>query len=315
MMKKIKTAVIGVGNMGQHHVRVYSEISDLVAVADVNAENGMRIARKYGVKFYRDYQMILTEEEIGAVSIAVPTELHKNLAITCLQRKIPTLVEKPIAGLIRDAEEIVEEAKKNDTFLMVGHIERFNPAVMKLKKLIDRGRLGQIISLLAVRVGINPPFGKDLDVATDLAIHDVDVFNYLLGEFPRGRKIIRHKVFKHNTADSASIIIEYEKTTGMIQANWITPIKIRKLYVTGTNGFAELDYINQKLVVYSEAHKRKQHGDFFEFIAFHEPPKKGVYISKKEPLKEELKFFLKHSRNGYVDWISRESLMAVRILT
>jgi UDP-N-acetylglucosamine 3-dehydrogenase len=179
---------------------------------------------------------------------------------------------------------------------MVGHVERFNPAIIKLKELIKRRRFGKIINLLTMRVGINPPSILDSDVALDLAVHDIDVFNYLLNRYPTTSKIVKNKIFKTNIADSASILLEYENIVGMIQTNWLTPVKIRKLYVTGTDGFAEVDFINQEIVVYNKHLKTRRDGDFFEFVSLHAFPKKEVYISKKEPLREELRFFLQAVR-------------------
>lgn len=315
-MKKIRTAVIGVGNMGRHHARVYSEISNLVAIADTAPERGKEIAKKHGVNFYRDYREMLDKERLDAVSVVVPTELHKKPTIECLRRGVPTLVEKPIANSLADARIILKQAEKSDTYLMVGHIERFNPAIAKLKQLIGRGKLGQIINLLAVRVGISPPKGKRLDVALDLAIHDVDIFNYLLGELPKRNNVIRRKVFEDNVADSALVILEYEKATGIVQTNWITPIRIRKLHVTGVDGFAELDYISQKLILYSEALKKEPcgNGDSFKSFVSSKPPKKEVYVSKKEPLKRELEYFLENIESGYLSKVPEEALMAIKIL-
>lgn len=293
MKKKIKTAVIGVGNMGKNHVRAYSEISELVAVSDVFINEGKQIAGKYKVKFYQNYEEMLDKEKPDAVSVVVPTKFHKEVAINCLKRKIPTLVEKPIADSILNAKEMINEAKKNQTLLMVGHIERFNPAVEKLKDLIEKDRFGNIISLLTIRVGINPPKTDLSDVSIDLAVHDVDIFNYLLNEFPYEKRVLKNKIFKQNIADSASILLRYRNATGIIQTNWITPIKMRKLYLTGTDGFAELDYISQKLVLYDKIINKKLDGDFFELVSLSETPKKEIYISRKEPLKQELLHFIK----------------------
>lgn len=313
MRKNIRTAVIGVGNMGKNHTRVYSEISNLVAVADILPEIGRSVAAKYQAKYYQNYQEMLDKEKPRAVSVAVPTKYHKEVTIDCLRRKIPTLVEKPIAETTPDAEMMLKEAKKNKIFFMVGHIERFNPAVIKLKRLIDYGKLGKIISLLAIRVGISPPKTSNSDVTIDLAIHDLDVFNYLVGEFPHSKKVIKHKLFKDNRADSAAILLEYKHATGMIQTNWITPIKMRKLYVTGTDGFAEVDYISQKLIIYNNIINKKQIGDYLELVSLSNKQKKEIYISRKEPLKNELLFFLENRENQECD-TTIEAMEALRLL-
>ncbi len=297
-MKKIRVGVIGVGNMGRNHVRVYSKIANLVAVSDIDEELGKEIAKKFNLNFYKNYKQMIEQEKLEAVSVVAPTFLHKSIVLYCLSKSLPTLVEKPIAINILQAKEIMECAKKYATLLMVGHVERFNPVIIKLKKIIDEGRLGKIISLVAIRVGINPPNPAASDVALDLGIHDVDVFNYLLGKFPKKKKVIKTKLFSKNTADSSILLLEYGEATGIIQTNWITPVKLRKLFVSGTEGYVELDYIQQKLVLHDKILNIKFNGSFYELLSISDQaPRKEVYISKKEPLKEELLYFLSNIKN------------------
>lgn len=296
-MKKIKTAVIGAGNMGDRHARIYSEISRLVAVADINPEIGHKIASRYNVNFYQNYKEMIDKEKPEAISVVVPTEFHSNVAIDCLEKKIPILLEKPIAQNLAQARKIIAKAKESKTVLMVGHIERFNPAVMALKEIMKEKKLGTIISLLAIRVGINPPKVINADVSLDLAIHDIDIFNYLLNSFPNHKKIINHKVYKNNKSDASVIVLEYPSTTGIIQTNWITPIKIRKLLVTGSRGYCELDYIKQELSIYNNPVHITNDGGFSNILSLSNNPKKNVFVSMKEPLREEISYFLKNKDN------------------
>ncbi len=293
MKRKIRTAVIGVGNMGKHHVRIYSQISHLVAISDVIPELGRTIAHQYNVVYYKDYRQMLDEVKPDAVSVAVPTSYHREIVVGCLQRKIPTLVEKPIALTIPDGITMIDASRKYRTSLMVGHIERFNPVIIKLKELIDSRKFGDIINLLVMRVGISPPEIKDADVSLELAIHDIDIFNLLLGELPYNKHILKKKVYKNSIADSSTITLEYPKATALVYTNWITPIKMRKLYVTGTKGFAEIDYITQKLILYKRLIQKKHYDDFTALTNETNLPNKKIYVSKKEPLKEELHYFLR----------------------
>src|SRR3989338_309333 len=269
MKSKIKTAVIGVGNMGKNHVRIYSLISDLVSIADVDEEIGRTIAKTYHTKYYKNYQEMLDRERIEAVSVVVPTPYHRQVVEVCLKHRIPTMVEKPIAGKVTDAPYLIRLSEEYKANLMVGHVERFNPAVIKLRQLIKEGKLGNIISIVSQRVGISFPNIKNSNVLIDLGIHDVDVFNFLLNELPIRTKIVTHKMFKNNQADSASMILEYKNTCCLLQVNWITPIKMRKLFVTGTDGFTELDYIKQKIVMYDKIVEKKRDGNFFEFLSMY----------------------------------------------
>lgn len=291
-VKKIKTGVIGVGNMGRHHARVYSDISTLTAIADPDVVAGNLISKKYNIPYYKNYKLMIEKEKLDALSVVVPTSLHFKIVIECLHKGIPVLVEKPIAQSIEEANEMINVAEDKHIFFMVGHIERFNPAIKKLKQILDQKELGKIISLSSLRVGIAPPKANNADVVVDLGIHDIDVFNYLLNEYPKQTYTTKQKVFTHTNADTATIVLKYTSSTGMIQTNWITPIKKRKLYITGTEGFAELDYITQNLIIYGKSINTVSTGDFYEFISLLESTRKEVHLVKKEPLKEQLLFFL-----------------------
>jgi UDP-N-acetylglucosamine 3-dehydrogenase len=292
--EKLKVAVIGVGNMGKHHVRCYSNIRDveLVAISDINEEIGNSVAARYNCRYYKNYYDMLKKEDIDAVSIAVPTKLHKKVALDVIKFKKHVLIEKPISSTVKEARRIIDEAESAGVKLMVGHIERFNPAIQELKKIIKKNVLGEIISVIGKRVGMFPPQIKDANVVIDLAVHDIDVFNFLLEKqpievFSKGRSALTN-----NREDSAEIFISYGKTSCFIQVNWITPIKIRTLSVTGSKGYAELNYITQKLELYQSKYTKKV-DNFGEFvIKFGEPLKKEIKIKKEEPLMLELKSFI-----------------------
>jgi len=291
----INVAVIGVGNMGKYHVRTYSIFKkvNLVAVSDIDEKIGKKIAKEFNSKYYKDYNEMLNKENIDAVSIAVPTKLHKKVVLDVIKFKKHLLIEKPIASTIKEARTIIESAKKAKVKLTVGHVERFNPAVQELKKIIKNGKLGKVISVIARRVGIFPPQIKDTNVIIDLATHDIDILSYLLNRqptevFTRGRKILTNQ-----REDSAEIFLSYNGVSGFIQVNWITPVKIRILSVTGSKGYAELNYVTQKLELYQSRYKKKV-DNFGEFIIrFGEPIKKEIKINRKEPLLCELESFMK----------------------
>lgn len=313
----VNVAVIGTGNMGKNHVRVYTELKNarLVAVAEV-AEAGKTVAKEAGCAYYKNYEDMLAAEEIDAVSVCVPTSLHYQAARTALQNGVHTLVEKPIAGTVKEAEELVRCARSTGLILMAGHIERFNPAVQKMKELIDQGRLGTITSLLARRVGLFPPQIKDANVITDLAVHDIDVFNYLLGAQPTqvagraGTGLITER------DDYAALFLHYGAVNALLDVNWITPVKIRVLSVTGTKGYAELDYITQELVLYKSTYERlyDNFGDFV--IKFGTAEQEGIPVEKKEPLKNELMHFLDCVENDKVPLVTGDDgLNVLRIVS
>lgn len=281
MKKKIRTAVIGVGSMGINHARVYSEISDLRAISDLNQNLGKQIADKFKIPYYKDYIDLLKTEKIEAVSIVVPTSFHKKVALDCLKFKVPVLIEKPLASSVSDANIIIEAFKKQNILLTVGHIEQFNPAVVKLKELINAKTLGKIVSIVIKRVGLYPPRINDVDVVTDLAVHDLDIACSLINQLPKRIYASGGYGLGNKKIDYADIFLDFNKISCCIQVNWMTPIKIRQISVTGTLGYAELDYISQELAIYKTNPKD-----------YNKPIKKFLKINHREPLMVELENFL-----------------------
>ncbi len=290
----INVAVIGVGSMGKNHVRVYKELEEvnLAAIADPNESLTQEMSTKFACRAYRDYRSMLQNEDIDAVSIAVPTALHRRIAIDCINAGKHVLVEKPLADTEQNARDILEAAEKAGVVLTVGHVERFNPGVIELKRLMESGKLGDVTSIAARRVGIYPPQIKDADVILDLAVHDIDILNYLIGARPTGVYTKSGHAFKSGREDYAIITLDYERASCVIQVNWITPVKIRELAVTGTKGYAELNYITQELRVF-ESNYEKSYDSFGDFIVkFGSPKEVPVDVVRKEPLKEELSHFI-----------------------
>ncbi|MFW5898567.1 MAG: Gfo/Idh/MocA family oxidoreductase [Candidatus Saliniplasma sp.] len=254
----LKAGVVGVGAMGQHHARVFYELGDkkdveLVGVADKDFERAKEIGDKYGAEAFEDYKE-LAEQGLDVVSIVVPTSLHKKVASEFIKNGTHVLVEKPIAGNLEDARELLEMGESKGVKLLVGHIERFNPAVLKLKELIEDGELGEIISISATRVGPLAVRIRDVGIIIDLGVHDIDVINFLLGHSVKRVKARAGNV-KHpsDVEDHAIIMLDYEgNKTGIVETNWLTTHKTRTLKVVGTKGIAYLDYIDQSLEVYSD---------------------------------------------------------------
>ncbi|MFO8108935.1 MAG: UDP-N-acetylglucosamine 3-dehydrogenase [Thermoplasmata archaeon] len=276
----MKVGVVGVGMMGQHHARVYSELSDLheielIGVVDTDIGQAKNIAKKYNTKAYESYKKFV-ENDLDAVSIAVPTSLHKEIALEFIDKGVNVLIEKPIADSIENAEEIIQAAKKNDVVVSVGHIERYNPAVLKLKEVIEDGVLGDVISISAKRVGPMAIRIRDVGIIIDLAVHDIDVISYLLDGKVKAVNANAGNV-KHpaEMEDHALIMLQFpEGKTGIIETNWLTPHKTRKLNVVGTKGIANMDYINQSLVL------SDRKGEI------------NVEVNEREPLKNELENFV-----------------------
>lgn len=268
----INVGVIGLGAMGQNHVRVYSQLNcQLVGVADADIERAKAMGEMFSIPYYQDYHDLL--HRVEAVSIAVPTILHRTVAVDFLNEGVHCLVEKPIAFTLNEASEMIDSAERSDVNLAVGHIEQFNPAVIKLKEIIDRGKLGKLLIISTRRVGPYVPRIRDIGIVVDSATHDIGVVNYLLDRLPL---FVYAKVgsLKHLKEDHAIIVLDYGKTAASIEVNWFTPHKIRTLVATGSEGIAYLDYIEQKLIIHN-SHEIKTED-----------------IKKAEPLKLELEDFL-----------------------
>ena len=269
----MKVGVIGVGNMGRHHPRVYSGLgAELVGVADTDLAKAQKIAAQYATKVYSDYKELLTQD-LDAVSIAVPTIEHRAVALAAIQKGVNLLIEKPIADSIESAQEIITAAETRRVKLMVGHLERFNPAVRKLKQIIDDGTLGKLVFISARRVGPFVPRISDVGIIVDVATHDIDIIRYFIGSectsvFARSTR------YKNVKGDAAIILMGFGDVSAAVEVNWYTPHRIRSLTVTGTEGIAYLDYIKQELEIYKAELKMT--------------PK----IDKDEPLKLELEHFL-----------------------
>ena len=292
-MDKLNTAVIGVGNMGIHHARILSQISNLVAIADVNKQRLKEVAELYNCNSYADYNEMLENEKLDHVSIVAPTHLHKKVTIDVVNRKINALLEKPIATSIGEAKEIYKAVKNSGVKFTVGHVERFNPAVIKLKEILTNGDLGEILSIITRRVGTAGSPVSYENIIVDLAIHDIDVVNFLLNrDKPDKTASFIGKSAINNREDYADIMLRHGNTNVMIQVNWITPIKIRILSVNGSKAYAELNYITQELKLYKMGYI-KEYDSFGKFVLkYSKPDEINIHVEKDEPLKLELKSFL-----------------------
>ena len=296
--------------MGQNHARIYSEISNLIGVADRNEEQGRRVADRFGVKWFKDFKDLL--QYVDAVSIAVPTSLHLEVTKEALRSGVHSLVEKPLSDNIKDAEEIVSLADGTDLTLAVGHVERHNPVVNYAKKAIEEGIWGDIITLTSKRVSNFPARITDVGVLFDLCIHDIDISNYLSNSKVNsiyalgGNKIAQHE-------DHINLCLSYE--SGLIsvcETNWLTPNKVRKLEITTSTHFIELDYQNQSIELFNSKYVNVNESNLYSPNLQLETVK--VPINKGEPLKLELTDFLSSTVTNNPPLVTgKEALEVVRI--
>lgn len=292
----LKTAVIGVGSMGKNHARIYWELpnADLVGVADFDKDTADSIANKYGTKAYYDYKVLLDEAKPDAVTLAVPTIYHRDIALEIIDRGIPLLIEKPIAFTIEEGQSIIDAAKKKNVKLMIGHIERFNPAIITLKEHVSQGKLGRIFQMDAHRQGPFPARIADVGVVVDLAVHDLDVMRFV-----SQKEVIRvyaetEKHIHSKYEDLLTGLVRFsDGIIGTLTINWLTPTKIREFIVTGERGLYRCDYLTQDLFFFENPVSSGSEWDNLRVLrGVREGQMVRHIIAKKEPLRSEQEAFL-----------------------
>ncbi len=298
--KPLRVAVIGAGNMGRHHVRNYAAMpdSELVAMVDMNPAT-RSLADEHGAKYYSDYIKMLDEVKPEAVSVVVPTPFHAQVGIEVMSRGIHCLIEKPIASTVHEADQLINAAESRGVVFTVGHIERYNPVVRKLKELIDNEKLGEITSIVSKRVGGFPAVEPKTDVIVDLAVHDIEIISFLLSRHPLGVHSHGSRTLHSREFDAAELFLDYGAASGFIQANWVTPVKVRTIAVTGSNGYVEGNYITQELTYYQHnmSASSRPGSEFSSFVsALGEPIRENIQVDFEEPLALELGTFLKTIR-------------------
>lgn len=286
----MRVGVIGVGAMGQNHARVYTEIADFVGIADPDVKAGGAVSNRFNVSYFTHPQALL-KEDLDAVSVCVPTNLHTKIALEVIQAGIDLLVEKPLADSVKDARRIVDAANEAGVTLAVGHIERHNPAIAVVKKQLDAGEYGDLITASARRVSSFPARVRDVGVIMDLGVHDIDIVRYLVGSHVAsvyglaGRK--KHERFE----DHANILLEFKNGVhGFIEVNWLTPMKVRRLALTCLKNFVEVDYTEQSIQVSSSTLGPLDPFNLYQVPLEHHAQK--IHVRKEEPLQRELEDFL-----------------------
>jgi len=252
MGEKPSVIVVGTGGFGKNHVRVLAELGSLGGVCDIDMEKAINYGRLYNVPYYFNVSEIPEDTYNGAI-VSTPTSTHKEVAMQLALKNVKhILVEKPFTPTVKDALELIDFLKKKSVKIMVGFIERFNPAVKMVKKYVDEGALGEIIMASATRVRRWPERITDSGVLLDTAIHDIDLMRYLLSEDPVKVYAKIGKSMHQAHEDHATIILTFpSERIAVIKANWLTPYKIRSIEIIGSEGIAEADLVTQQVALSS----------------------------------------------------------------
>ena len=294
----LNIGVIGAGVWGKNHIRVISEIgsANLIRVADLEENSLNGLSKTFKIDVTKDYKDILNDSEIEAVSICTPASTHYKIIKDALEAGKHVLVEKPLALNSKDGEELVELAKDKGRILMVGHIFRFNPGVLRLKEEIKKGTFGKIYFMYGSRMGLMTP-RPDCGVIFDFALHDIDTFCFLLDDLPIEVNRVSNSYTRSKFEDVGFVTLKFK---GNILANvgvsWLSPVKVRELWLVGEKKSAKLDYLTQELEIFDRGIEERFEERYESFGAFKLITRQGddykPRIENKEPLKEEILHFI-----------------------
>lgn len=300
-MDKVKAAVIGTGYLGRQHVRVLSQLADveLVGVVDKNLETARAVAAEFSTRAYDSHRAL--SDQVSAVTLATPTREHASIGVDLLASGVDVLVEKPIASSLAEADALIEAASRRRRILQVGHLERFNPAVLEARKLLTTPLFFEVH-----RLGVFTARSLDIDVVSDLMIHDLDlVLDFVASPVERvsavGLPILTDKV------DIANARIEFANgCVANVTASRVSTEKVRKLRFFQKNQYVSLDFSRQDVVVLSVENRPAG-----------EPPlilPRRIETARTEPLKAELESFLESVRTRRPPAVSAESSRAALAL-
>jgi len=285
--ERIRVGVIGVGHLGEYHVQKYKAIADveLVGVVDTNRERLKEIERLYHVKTYERHQDIL--DKVDAVSLAVPTETHFDIARDILSHKVHILIEKPITYKLEDADNLLSLAKKNGLIIQVGLVERFNPAVIKMESLIKRP-----IFIESHRMNLFTIRGTDVDVVLDLMIHDLDIILHIVPSKIKDLHAVGMSVITPKTDIANARIIFEDGTVANLTASRISGKMLRKIRVFQPHNYISADCGKRQISVIQLENEVK------DFNNFPQVTTQKMNFPDSDPLADEVLSFVKCVRNG-----------------
>lgn len=312
----VKVAVVGAGSMGSNHLRVLSEMPEsmvhLVGVAEPHEPSLERATSRFHIPGFADYRDLIAEAQPDLVSVVVPTHLHFEVAAHALNAGCSVLIEKPITTTVEEAKALIAIASARDVQIAVGHVERFNPAVIALKQLLDSGALGKVYHVNARRLGPFPPRIRDVGVILDLATHDLDVMRYLTGsEIVRVVAEAQQRIHQSHEDMIIGLLRFANDVVGVLDVNWLTPTKVRELSVTGERGMYLVNYLTQDLYFYENDYTATNWDALRSISGVSEGTMTRLKVTKGEPLRLEYESVLKSLVEGGTMTVSGEDGLAV----
>jgi len=296
-MKKIRVGVIGTGHLGQHHARILSKIPrcELVGIADIDPKIARKVAKSCNTQAFHHHKHLL--EEVDAISIAVPTISHFEVAKAFLEHGVHTFLEKPITRTVEEADEIIALAKKNNLILQVGHIEHFNPAILKLKDIVDHP-----LFVESHRMGPFSPRVKDIGVVHDLMIHDIDIILRIVGDPIESFDAVGVPILT-DKEDIANVRIRFKHgCTANVTVSRVTPKPMRKIRIFQKDTYISIDYKDQDMEIYRKVPvPNPKPGELPAKIV-----RNKIRLKVRNQLELELKHFLECVEKGSTPVVSGE---------
>lgn len=313
---RLRVAVVGAGSMGMNHLRVLRDLSErevqLVGVAEAHEPTLRRAIGRFYVAGYTSYREMVEKTHPDLVVVVVPTHLHHEVAAYVIDRGINVLIEKPMTSTIEEATALNELARARRVKIAVGHIERFNPAIMQVKQRLGSGELGQIFHLHARRLGPFPQRIRDVGVTLDLATHDIDVMRYLAdAEVERAYAETQRRVHDCYEDSILGILRFSNDAIGMLDVNWLTPTKVRELSITGEKGMYLVNYLTQDLYFYENDYSPANWDTLRTLSGVSEGTMTRLKVQKAEPLRLEYEDVLAALRNDTLPTVTGEDGLAV----
>lgn len=288
-MSNIKVAVIGAGMMGKNHLKTYKNLQgvELVGVYDVFSDSAKSAADMFGIKAFSSMEEVAAN--VDAVSVVTTSVAHASVGEFFLNKGIHCLIEKPLATTEEECQTLINAAKKNNVILLVGHVERYNPAVEQMAKILSD--TSKIRSLTAQRMSAASGRITDVDVAMDLMIHDVEVIQALV----KSPVVKVHAASVNGGKDYISALLEFANgATANLTASRITQARVRTLTVTTDTNYIDMDFINQSINVHSQG--RMPYVNQEEIPEWMNYGLKGsveqLFIPTNQPLQAELAHFI-----------------------
>ena len=305
MNKKLSVGVVGCGYWGPNLIRNFRSLQDcrLKSICDVSEDRLRHLRSLYPeVEAETKFDTLLGDASLDAIVIATSVKHHFPMAKASLLAGKHTFIEKPLASSVAQCEELVELAQKQGLILMVGHTFLYSPAVRKIKEIVDHGDIGDIRYISARRLNLGL-FQKDINVAWDLAPHDISIILYIMEENPSSINCRGTAHITPGVEDVTSMNLHFSKEkSAMIQSSWLDPKKIREMTIVGSERMIVYDDLapQEKIKIFDVRVERPPHYDTFaEFhYAYHYGDMYSPYIKQDEPLKTECQHFLDCINNG-----------------